>query len=185
VVSLAGYGLTGAETLLRQQVDQQKAKSVNPLVVQAAYERQRTMYDIIRQTNPAQAQSIVSNMLRQDQPDLDPQAAQTAAARLLTPWQRYFLSFDPVEELNQVRCPVLLLSGTSDLEAPPELHQVALEKELKSVNRYTTSKRLPGVNHMFQPPKTEWTLMNGEMKPLFSPVAQETIREWLTGLGKK
>ena len=63
---------------------------------------------------------------------------------------------------------------------PPSLHLAALEKELKSVNHFvTTSKRLPGVNHLFQPPKTEWTLMNGEMMPLFSPVAEETMREWI------
>lgn len=185
VVSLAGYGLTGEQTLLEQQVAQQRAKKIDPVMIQAAYERQRTMYDIIRQTNPPQAQAIVSNMLRQDQPSLDPQAAQVAATQLLTPWRRYFLAFDPVAELDQVRCPVLLISGTDDLEAPIDLHQAALEKELKSINHSTTAKRLPGVNHLLQPPKTEWTLMNGEMKPLFSPVALEAIREWIMGLGVK
>ena len=185
VVALAGYGLPGEQTLLQQLVDEQRAKKVAPLEIQAAYERKRTMYDIIRQTNPPQAQAIVSNMLRQDQPTLDAQAAQVAAAQLLTPWQRYFLSFDPIAELDQVRCPVLLLSGTEDAEAPAELHLAALEKELKSVNHTVTVKRLPGVNHLFQPAKTEWTLMNGEMKPLFSPVAQEAIREWLVGLDVK
>ncbi len=83
VVALAGYGLTGEQTLLQQQVAQQRARKVDPAAVQAAYERQRTMYEIIRQTNPAQAQSIVSNMLRQDQPTLEPQAVQAAAAQLL------------------------------------------------------------------------------------------------------
>ncbi|GAC1382123.1 MAG: alpha/beta fold hydrolase [Hymenobacter sp.] len=185
VVSLAGYGLTGEQTLLQQQVAQQRAQKLSPAMVQAAYERQRTMYDIIRQTSPQQAQAIVSNMLRQDQPGLDPKAAQQAAAPLLTPWQHYFLSFDPIANLDQVHCPVLLLSGTDDLEAPADLHLVALEKELKSVTRNTVAKRLPGVNHLFQPLKTEWTLMNGEMKPLFSPVAQETIRQWITGLWAK
>jgi pimeloyl-ACP methyl ester carboxylesterase len=185
VVSLAGYGLTGEQTLLEQQVAQERAQKKDPVKIQAAYERQRTMYDIIRQTNPPQAQAIVSNMLRQDQPDLDPQAAQTAAAQLLTPWRRYFLSFDPVAELDQVHCPVLLVSGTEDLDAPADLHQTALEKELKSFNHNTTVKRLPGVNHLLQPPKTEWTLMNGEMKPLVSPSAQEAIREWIIGLGVK
>ena len=185
VVALAGYGLTGEETLLQQQIAQQRARKVDPAKVQATYERQRIMYDIIRQTTQQQAQAIVSNMLRQDQPGLDPQAAQAAATKLLTPWQRYFLSFDPVADLDQVRCPVLLLSGTDDLEAPADTHLVALEKELKSANHNTTAKRLPGVNHLFQPPKTEWTLMNGEMRPLFSPVAQETMRAWIAGLGKK
>ena len=181
VVSLAGYGLTGAQTLLQQQVAQQRAKKLDPVMIQAAYERQHTMYEIIRNTNPAQAQAIVSNMLRQDQPDLDPQAAQAAAAQLLTPWRHYFLGFDPIAELDQVGCPVLLLSGTEDLEAPADLHLSALEKELKSVNHNVVARRLPGVNHLFQPARTEWVLMNGEMKPIFSPAAQEIIREWIIG----
>jgi fermentation-respiration switch protein FrsA (DUF1100 family) len=185
VVSLAGYGLTGEQTLLQQLVDEQRAQKIDPAKVQAAYERQRTMFEIMRQTGAPQAQAIVANMLRQDQPDLDAKAAQAQATQLLTPWRHFFLSFDPIAELDEVRCPVLLLSGTNDLQAPADLHLTALEKELKSVNRNITSKRLAGVNHLFQPPKTEWTLMNGEMLPLFSPVALETIREWIVGLGVK
>ncbi|GAA4352563.1 alpha/beta hydrolase [Hymenobacter saemangeumensis] len=185
VVSLAGYGLPGQQTLLQQQVDQLKAQKLDPAKVQAAYERQRTMYDIIRQTNAQQAQAIVANMLRQDCDGMDPRAAQSEAAQMLTPWQRYFLAFDPIASLDQVKCPVLLLNGTNDLEAPADLHLSALEKELKSVNKATTSKRLAGLNHLFQPPKTEWTLLNGEMRPLVSPIAQEAIREWITGLSAK
>ena len=184
VISLAGYGLTGQQTLLQQQVAQQRAKNIAPAIVQAAYERQLTMYEIIRQTNPPQAQAIVSNMLRQDQPNLDVQAAKAAANQLLTPWYRYFLAFDPMDELDQVNCPVLLLNGTDDLEAPADLHLTALGKELRSANHNTASKRLTGVNHLFQPAKTEWVLMNGEMRPVFSPVAQEAIREWMAALGK-
>jgi len=185
VVSLAGYGLPGEQTLLEQQVAEMRTSKIDPALVQAAYERQRTMYSIIRNTSSPQAQAIVSNMLRQDQPALSPEAAQVAAAKLLTPWRRFFLAFDPISELDQVQCPVLLLNGTNDQQAPAELHLVALEKELKSVNRTVVAKRLPGVNHLFQPPKTEWTLMNGEMMPLFSPVAEETIREWILGLWPK
>jgi len=185
VVSLAGYGLTGEQTLLQQQMAQQKAQKMDPVAIQAAYERRRTMYDIIRQTSPPQARAIVSNMLRQDQPGLDPQAAQAQAAQLLTPWHHYFLAFDPIVELDQVHCPVLLLSGTDDLDAPADTHLAALEKELKSVNHATVTKRLPGVNHLFQPAKTEWLLMNGEMTPVFSPAAEEAIREFIVGPPKK
>ena len=185
VVSLAGYGLSGEQTLLQQLVSQHKARKLDPAAIQVRFERQRTMYEIIRQTDAAQAQSIVSNMLQQDQPNLDAATAQAQATQLLTPWHNYFLSFDPMAELDQVKCPVLLLSGTEDLDAPADLHQVALEKELKSFNNGTVSKRLPGVNHLFQPPKPQWTLMNGEMMPIFSPVAQEAIREFIVGPIKK
>lgn len=185
VVSMAGYGLTGEQTLLQQQVARLKAEKLDPVTVQAAYERQKTMYEIIRQSTPSQALSIVSNMMRQDQPDLTSEAAQKVAAEQLTPWRRYFLSFDPVAELDQVKCPVLLLSGTDDAEAPAELHLDALEKELRSINHGTVVRRLPGVNHLFQPPKTEWVLMNGEMQPILAPVAADVIREFIEALGPK
>ena len=185
VVSMAGYGLTGEQTLLQQQVSQLKAKKLDPATVQATYERQKTMYEIIRQSTPAQALSIVSNMMRQDQPDLTPEAAQKAAAEQLTPWRLYFLTFDPVAELDQVKCPVLLLSGTDDAEAPADMHLNALEKELRSVNHSTTVRRLAGANHLFQPPKTEWVLMNGEMQPILAPVAADAIREFIETLGPK
>ena len=185
VVSLAGYGLTGEQTLLQQQVAQLKAKKLDPAMVQAAYERQKTMYEIIRQSTPLQALAIVSNMMRQDQPELTTEAAQKAAAAQLTPWRRYFLTFDPVAELDQVKCPVLLLSGTDDAEAPADMHLAALEKELRSISHSTTVRRLPGANHLFQPPKTEWVLMNGEMQPILAPVAADAIREFIESLGPK
>jgi len=185
IVSMAGYGLTGEQTLLQQQVSQLKAKKLDPTTVQAAYERQKTMYEIIRQSTPSQALSIVSNMMRQDQPDLTPAVAQVVAAEQLTPWRRYFLNFDPVAELDQVKCPVLLLSGTDDVEAPADLHMAALEKELRSISHTTVVRRLPGTNHLFQPPKTEWVLMNGEMQPILAPIAADAIREFIEGLGPK
>ncbi len=181
VVSLAGYGLTGEQTLLNQLVAQQKAQKMAPAQVQASYERQRTMYEIIRQTDPTQARAIVSNMLQQDQPALGAAGAQEQATQLLTPWRRFFLAFDPIEDLNMVHCPVLLINGTDDVDAPAELHLTALEKELKSFNRGTVVRRLPGVNHLMQPPQTEWTLMNGEMTPLVSPVVLEAVREFVMG----
>lgn len=185
VVSLAGYGLPGEETLLQQQVAQQRAHKLAPALVQAAYERQRTMYEVIRQTTRTQSLAIVGNMLRQEQPALDLPAAQAAAAALITPWQRYFLSFDPVATLDQVHCPVLLLGGTADLLAPAELHLGALERELKSVNHAVTVRRLTGVNHLFQPAHSEWVLVNGDMRPVFSAVAEELIRSWIIGLESK
>lgn len=185
VVSMAGYGLTGEQTLLQQHAAQLRAKKTDPATVEVAYERQKTMYDIIRNSTPTQALSIVSNMMRQDQPGLEPSAAQAAAAEQLTPWRRYFLNFDPLAELDQVKCPVLLLSGTEDEEAPADLHLNPLEKELRSVNHSTSVRRLNGANHLFQPPKTEWILINGEMQPILSPVAADAIREFIAGLGPK
>ena len=182
VVALAPYGRPGQQTLLQQYVASLKAKSTDPATVAARYDRQRTMYDIIRQSSPQQAAAIVANMLRQDDAALDPAAARTAAAAFLSPARRAFLNFDPIATLDQVACPVLLMAGTLDTETPADQHLTPLEKELKSVNRNVVARRVAGANHLFQPPPAEWTMLDGEMKPIFSPAAQEAMREWIVGL---
>ncbi len=184
VVALAPYGRPGQQTLLQQYVDDLKAKSTDPAIVAARYDRQRTMYDIIRQSSPQQASAIVANMMRQDDAALDPAAARTAAAAFLSPAKRSFLNFDPIATLDLVECPVLLMTGTLDTETPADQHLTPIEKELKSTNHNVVAKRIVGANHLFQPPAAEWTMLDGVMKPIFSPVAQEAMREWIMGLKK-
>ena len=182
VVALAPYGLPGQQTLLRQYAEALKTQGTTPALAAARYDRQRTMYDIIRQTTPQQATAIVANMLRQDDEALDPVAARAAAAAFLSPAKRAFLTFDPLAALDQVSCPVLLMAGTLDTQTPTNEHLDALYNELKSVNRAVVVKRIAGANHLFQPLKTEWVMLNGDMKPIFSPAAQEAMREWITGM---
>ena len=184
VVALAPYGLPGQQTLLHQYADVLRAKNTDPATTAARYDRQRTMYDIIRQSTSQQASAIVANMMRQDDDALDPATARSAAAAFLSPAKRYFLNFDPIATLDQVACPVLLMAGTLDTQTPTAQHLDLIYNELKSVNHSVVVKHIAGANHLFQPPKAEWVMLNGEMKPIFSPVAQEAMREWIMGLKK-
>ena len=52
--------LVSEQTLLQQQVTQQRSQKLSPVAVQTAYERQRSMYDIIRQTSPLSDTSLMS-----------------------------------------------------------------------------------------------------------------------------
>ncbi len=38
---------------------------------------------------------------------------------MLSPWLRYFLTYDPTTALREVRCPVLAINGSLDLQVPP------------------------------------------------------------------
>jgi pimeloyl-ACP methyl ester carboxylesterase len=182
VVSLAGYGLPGQQALLQQLVNKLRVQGESPARIQACYERQLTMYDIIRNATLWQARAIVANMLRQDCEGMDPAAVRAEVADLTSIMQRDFLVFDPLATLDQVHCPVLLLNGTNDEETPAALHLTALAGELKSVNHAVTIKRLPGVNHLMQPPRAEWTLLNAELVPLVSPTVQEVLYAWIKGV---
>ena len=187
VVSLAGYGQPGLATLLTQQEAALRALKLSPSELDIRLRRQATLAELVRySTNLGQTQAMVANLLRQDEPGLLPDVAQLRAAAQLMPWYRTFLTFNPLEKLDGVQVPVLLLSGLADEQAPPAEHQAALEKELRdNGNRAITSQRLAGVNHLLQPPPTQWIVLDGEPRPIVSPTLLETLRLWLTAQARK
>jgi len=179
VVSLAGYGLPGRDVLMRQQGEIMRLIGADPAQVKAALALNEHMIDIIRQTpNDGQARGKVAALIRQNNSNIDPTMARARAAHLTSPWSRYYLDFDPKNKLPEVKCPVLLLNGTADLQVAASTNLGLLQKGLKG-NHDVTAQKLAGVNHFFQPEEKEWPLVNGQQQPNFSPKALENIRAWI------
>ena len=179
VIGLAPYALPGSVIVLQQQEATLRSLQTEPAQIADALKRQQAMFEIIRQTaDNSQAQAIVANMLRQNNAALDPAAAQTSASEMVTARYRYFLAFDPLERLPQVTCPVLLLYGSADDILNSDINSSMLVKGLKN-NKAAVARKLPGVNHLFQPDRSQWPLISGEPKPNLSPVASEAIRAWI------
>ena len=185
VVAMAAYGMPGRDIVVQQQATTLRTLGTETAQIEAATKRQLAMLEIIRQTTDnAQAQAIVANMLKQNNAAIDNAAAQSSAAEMTSPCYRYFLAFNPVEKLTGVSCPVLLLNGAADLTINADANLTALSKGLK-LNKNVTVKKLPGVNHLFQPDASKWPIVNGQQQPNFSPEAQESIREWIIAQTKK
>ena len=51
---------------------------------------------------------------------------------MLTPWFRYFLTYDPRPALRQVKCPVLAINGEKDLQVPPKENLAAIRESLQA-----------------------------------------------------
>ncbi|UPL49479.1 alpha/beta hydrolase family protein [Hymenobacter sublimis] len=178
VVALSGYGIPGRDVILRQQVEIMRLIGSNPAQVKAALELHKEMVEIIRQTpNDNQARGKVAATLRFNNTDMDPHMARARAVQLTSPWSRYFLDFDPTRSLAEVKCPVLLLGGSNDLQVDPSQNMGPLKQGLK--NAKVKSAKLAGVNHWFQPEMKDWPLVNGEQAPTFSPKTLTTVREWI------
>jgi len=180
VVSLAGYGLPGRDVLVRQQAEIMRLIGADAAQVKAALALHERMVEIIRQTpNDGQARGKVAALIRQNDSNIDPGMARARAAQLTSPWSRYFLDFDPKLKLGDVKCPVLALNGTDDLQVAANNDLSILQKGLKVANRDVTTQKLAGVNHLFQPEEKDWPLVNGQQQPIFSPKALEAIRAWI------
>ncbi|MBG8556401.1 alpha/beta hydrolase family protein [Hymenobacter guriensis] len=173
----SGANSAQVETFLAQQ--QMRQRSAQKKQIEANLKKQQTLIDVVRQTpDNTQARAILENMLRQFYPTMAAAQVLSTAEWMTTPWYRYYLDFNPLQGLAGVRCPVLLLHGTEDVQVNPAVNLAPLEKNLKGSISLTV-KRLEGLNHQFQPPMADWPLVGGQSQPVFSPVALETIHDWI------
>lgn len=179
VVGLAPYGLPGAEIALHRQEATLSSLQTMPVQLAAAIKRQQSIIDVIRQTiNNSQARAIVANILRKDNPVLDEATIQARATEMVSTSYRAFLSFDPTSGIVPVTCPVLLLYGGADQTLNSDANLAALTRALKT-DKTLTARKLPGVNHLFQPDPEQWPIVSGQSQPNFSPAAEEVIRAWI------
>jgi hypothetical protein len=99
---------------------------------------------------------------------------------LNSPWMIYFLQADPATYLVKLKCKVLALNGSRDIQVLPDPNLAAIDSALKkSGAKVYTIKKLEGLNHLFQHCKTCTIQEYGELEETFSPEALKTMSDWL------
>jgi len=100
---------------------------------------------------------------------------------LLSPWFRYMITYDPQTALVKVKCPVLAIDGSLDLQVDPTQNLPAIEAALRDGgNADYTIKELQGLNHLFQPAKTGAPSEYAEITTTIDPTVLELIGDWIT-----
>ncbi|WP_431242666.1 alpha/beta hydrolase family protein [Flavobacterium sp. P21] len=106
--------------------------------------------------------------------------AKTLTRQITNNWMYYFLKMDPAVNLAKVKCPVLALNGSKDLQVPATLDLEAIKNALsKAGNKNVTTKELPDLNHMFQECQTGSPEEYEKIEQTFSPIALEEISSWM------
>jgi fermentation-respiration switch protein FrsA (DUF1100 family) len=111
----------------------------------------------------------------------DPDAAiDQQIDRLLTPWFRFFVLYDPRPALMALRVPVLALNGTLDLQVDVDQNLPAIEAALTAAgNPDWTARRLSGLNHLLQHATTGTVLEYGQIEETLAPEVLELIADWI------
>jgi len=82
--------------------------------------------------------------------------------------------------LEKVKCPVLAINGSKDMQVPSYVNLPAIEKALKKGgNKKYTIKELPGLNHLFQECSTGAPGEYSQIEQTMSPVALGTMANWI------
>jgi fermentation-respiration switch protein FrsA (DUF1100 family) len=101
-------------------------------------------------------------------------------AQLETPWLRFFIEHDPAPVLERVRCPVLALNGTLDLQVSWRENLEAIREALeRGGNEDVTARELPRLNHLFQHAETGLVIEYGRIEETFSEDVLELMATWI------
>jgi fermentation-respiration switch protein FrsA (DUF1100 family) len=100
--------------------------------------------------------------------------------QITSPWMLYFIKHDPAVTLEKVKCPVLAINGSKDLQVPPAVNLTAIKTALaKGGNKNVTTKELPGLNHLFQECKTGLPDEYSTIEQTISPAALDEVTKWI------
>ncbi len=189
IVLMAGPGVPGAELLRKQNERIFGAAGI-------AGERKQNLLVILDQLFPIltsedmaadkRRQAVEEIVRKQYEINGVPPAQQdkahirALAEQSLTPWMRYFLTFDPRPALEKIRVPVLALNGELDVQVDAEQNLTAIVAALKKGgNHKITVHRLPEHNHLFQRAKTGLVNEYGTIEETISPMVLDLIRDWV------
>ncbi len=106
--------------------------------------------------------------------------------QVLTPWFRNFLVIDPADYLKNVRCPVLSVIGSKDLQVPADPNLWAVEKILSEAgNNQVVVKEFEGLNHLFQHCETGSPTEYFKLEETFSEEVMKFVTNWILNIKGK
>ena len=97
------------------------------------------------------------------------------------PWFRWFIDYDPSDNISKTRCPIFALNGDLDWQVISSLNLPAIERLLPK-SQTNLIKEYPGLNHLFQHCTTGATTEYRQIEETTSPEVLNDIAEWIKGL---
>jgi len=134
--------------------------------------------DIVKtEKDTAAAAAKLRPLLKQSLPD---QAVDAQIKAVLSPWFRFFVSYDPRPALKKLKQPALATNGEKDVQVAPKENLAAIEAALKAGgNKDYLVKELPGLNHLFQTANTGAVSEYAKIEETISPTALKAMGDWI------
>jgi len=188
VVMLAGPGVSGYELLPVQQALILQSVGCDSVLIDAVVHAAMSFYESMQAgANDAelrvQMADLVEAQISVAGRDVTDELFETAIDEgleiMLSPWMRYFLFYDPAPVLAQVKCPILAMNGTLDVQVSSAQNLPAIEQAMIHSKELLTIVELEGLNHLFQFAQTGSISEYGVIETTFEPIALEVMRDWI------
>jgi pimeloyl-ACP methyl ester carboxylesterase len=198
IVLMAGPGVTGKAILLEQSELIEKAMGMSADKIEKGTELAKKFYEIVENEKDSAAASekiialykeYYASLDSADKAEFgnDPESVfDRQAQTLLSPWFKFFLTYDPKGTLEKVKVPVLAINGENDLQVPPKQNLPAIEEALKEGgNKDYKVVEIPKLNHLFQTSETGSPTEYSKIEETISPKALKIIGTWILEHTKK
>ncbi len=177
IVLMAGPALKGEDILLMQQRLIAQAMGVDPEKLELGITLNRKIFDAIAGASDSEdAQAKAVAIL--DAAGVPADKRPGMIANVTAPWFRFFLTYDPIPALRQVKCPVLAIDGSLDLQVPPKEDLAAIKTALAH-DRDVTVTELPGLNHLFQTARNGSPAEYAQIEETIAPAVLALIGDWV------
>jgi len=178
VVMMAGSGVPGDQIIVEQVLLLNEAGGTPREEAQKDAANERKLLTLVEREkdDDALAPKLRAELIADG--DKNPNDSQIKA--LMSPWYRYFLQYDPATALRELKCPVLALIGSKDMQVPADQNLPAIRKALaESGNKNFEVDQLPGLNHLFQTANTGALSEYATISQTIAPIALERISSWI------
>ena len=191
VVLLAAPGIPVDQLMLNQNEMSQELAGISAEETMISLELIRKFYDVLlNQPNLDSAKLSIENLLKRHQESMPKQIAdqiekQTPAivANFLTPWFRYFVQIDPQLFIKQIKCPVLAINGSKDVQVEAIDNLMSIRRCLAEKGRKDTyTYIMPGLNHLMQHCETGAVSEYVRIEETFSEELLKIISDWILTL---
>ena len=192
IISMAGVAIPGKECIIWQNeaILQQKgapeemAKAYGKLL-NGIYTKKIALYAQDPQKGGAipQPQQFVKEFCAQEGISLPDNLLANAAAvaSMPNPWMAWMVGYDPAGAIGKIKCPVMAINGSLDMQVPAQANLEVLRKLLPA-NKKHLIKEYPALNHLFQNCTEQTSLQYEEIEETISTEVLEDIAKWVNGL---
>lgn len=194
VVLLAGPGVPLTDLMLQQTADEARLGGATPENIKLTLASSQKVFAIMAQhqdMSKQQLKPIIDTLLYRELRTYPKAAFQGKNMDdivrenevLLSPWFRYFIAFKPADYLTKIKCPVLALNGTLDMQVNSTANLAAIKTSLqKAGNKNFQVMALPGLNHLFQKAITGSVAEYAQSEETVNPVALQDVSVWINQL---
>lgn len=179
IVMMAGPGVNGADVWLEQLKLVLAASGMPSDKIAIAAAQRQKMIDIIRTENDPQKAAVQLHAVMHVQaPQATPEQIDSVVAQINNKWFREFFAYEPAPILRKVKCPVLVLGGSKDLQVPTAQSFPPIRAALAG-NPDVEIDELPSLNHLFQTATTGGIGEYAQIEETMAPIALDTMTRWI------